>query len=137
MLFYDLDQSAWVRQPGSNSPPWSTPVLPISGKSNVAIQFLEGGEVITPAASDWMAVVNLDGDFSANHLAESITPFDDGTGAVVFTLDLTTPEALAYFTANPDEPTVKCQLQIGFTYQGDSKRTVALAVILQNDYIQA
>lgn len=136
MLFYDLALGAWVRKPGSNSPPWVSPVLTIGSKFQVPIQFCEGGKLTVPAASSWLAGLKIANDFAGDYVASDGSPTSEGTDVLTFTLDLTTGDAAAYFTANPTSPTVAGAFQIGFTVDGIESKTVPLAITLQNSYLQ-
>lgn len=136
MLFYDLDITAWVRKPGSSSPPAILPVLTIGSKLTLSVQFVRGLAVETLAALP-MAGVKTKGDFSGAYLASDNAPNDNGDGSYSFVLDLTTIAAKAPFVSSPTSETVDCVFQVSAQIDGNALHTPTLSVTLQNDYLTA
>ena len=136
MLYYDLDIGTWVRTPGSTSPPQMTPVLTIGGVFDISISFVQDGAVIDPAASSYYLGVKLSGNMTGAYVASNSSPVTGGDAQQTFSLDLTTTEAKAYFTTNPTADTVAAVLQLKFVVDSIEKRTAALSIVLQNDYLQ-
>lgn len=137
MLYYDLDLGAWVRNPGSSSPPQMTPVLTIGGVFELPVQFIRGTELEDIGASSVEAVLKIAGDYTGDRLAEDNVPTTGGDGSLVFALDLTTSDAAAYFTANPTADTVDAAVQISYVSDSIERRVVPFSVVLQNDYLQS
>ena len=136
MLFYDLDINAWVRTPGSKSPPQMTPVLTIGGVFEIAVTFVQDGAIYDPLASSYYLGAKLAGDMAGAYIAHDSAPTTGGDAQQVFSLDLTTVAAKAYFTTNPTEDTVAAVLQLKYVADSIERRTVPMAIVLQNDYLQ-
>ena len=136
MLYFDLDVGTWVKKPGSTSPPQMTPVLTIGGVYELAIQFCRGTDVEETGASAWFAGVKIADDHAGDYLDSDNAPTTGGDGSIVFSIDLTTVAAKAYFTTNPTEDTVKAIVQFAYTVDSIERRTTPFPVVIQNDYIQ-
>jgi len=135
MLFYDIGQSAWVRQPGSSEPPWMVPVLTVGATHAISVTFADGEDVLNYGGSTWFLGIKSNLDFAGDYVASNSAPTEDGESAITFVLDLDTAAAKAYFTANPTEPTLSCEMQIVWT--DDVKRVTApLKIVLQNTYLK-
>jgi len=136
MLYYDLNIESWVRKPGSTSPPQMTPVLTIGGFFETAVQFCRGTDIESTGASSFFAGIKIYGDYSGAYVDTDNAPTTGGDGSTVFSMDLTTNEAKAYFTANPTADTVNAAFQIAYTVDTIERRTTPLPIVLQNDYLQ-
>ena len=136
MLYFDLDLSAWVRKPGSDSPPAILPVLTIGSRFEIPVQFVRG-LTVEPLASLPMAGVKVKGSFSSAYLASDNAPNDNGDGSYSFILDLTTIAAKAPFVSAPTSETVDCVFQVSAQIDGNELHTPPLSVTLQNDYLTA
>ncbi len=136
MLYYDLDLSAWVRKPGSTSPPWMEPVITLGGVQIVTVLFCRGATPAVISTSEtWLAGIKAAGDYAGAYIASSTTPENRDGESVTFEMDLTTPEAAAYFTANPTASLVACELQIEVTVDSVKTVTTRLPVTLQNSIL--
>jgi len=137
MFFYDLNLNAWVRKPGSKSPPEMTPVLGIGGVFDFPVSFCKSGEIENPIASAWLGGIKVEGDYAGAYVASDDEPEVCGNESMRFIFDLTTPEASAYFTANPLKETFYAILQISFTDAfGTDRVTSPLRIVIQNNYLQ-
>ncbi len=136
MLYFDLTVGTWVRTPGSTSPPQMTPVLTIGGVFEMPVQFCRGTDIEQTGASEWFAGIKVSGDHTGEYVAEDDAPTNGGDGSTVFSMDLTTVAAKAYFTANPTADTVSAAFQIAYTVDSVERRTTPFPIVLQNDYLQ-
>jgi len=138
MFFYDLSINAWVRKPGSNSPPEMTPVMCIGAIFDFPVTFCAGVATENPIATAWIGGIKLEGDATGEYVASDSAPEVDGAEMMRFVFDLTTgtdPAAL-YFAANPTAETVAAVVQIGFTdAYSNVRRTQPLRIVLQKDYL--
>lgn len=134
MLFYDLNLNSWVRSPGSTAPAPMTPVLTIGATALMLVKFCKGEEIVT-SFSAVGAGIKIYGDFDGDYVSQDNAPSESGGDAFVFQFDLSTPEASAYFTANPTEETAKAVIQLSYTESGTDGVTVPLSIILQNTYL--
>lgn len=137
MFFYDLTLNAWVRKPGSKSPPEMIPVLCVGGVFDFLVTFCDGTKIENPTASAWFGGIKIKDDFSGDYIASDNAPEVGGDEEMRFSFDLTTVLAKAYFAANPTEATANAAIQISMTDGfGIVRRTQPLFIILQNDYLQ-
>jgi len=139
MFYYDLTLNAWVRKPGSKSPPEMTPVLCLGGVFDFNVTFCDGARIENPAASAWIGGIKMAGNPTGEYVASDTDPEVDGTEAMRFMFDLTGTEnpAAVHFAANPTLATAIAVIQIGFTDAfGIERRTTPLQIVLQNDYLQ-
>jgi hypothetical protein len=138
VLYYDLDLNAWVRKPGSASPPWMEPVVTLGANAEVSIQFCRGAvPVVISSSETWLAGLKIAGDSSGDYVASSDEAVNRTGQGTSFNLDLTTAEAAAYFTANPTAAIVACEFQVEFTVDGVKTVTTRLPVTLQNSILTA
>jgi len=137
MQCYDLDLGAWVRKPGSTAPPWTVPVFAIGGVSTFAARFLSGGSIVDPGATAWLAGVKLAGDMTGPLLASDAAPVTDGDGLITFSLDMSAPEANAYFLAHTTEDHVRAVIQISYTADGIDRMLVPLECFVEASYLTA
>jgi len=136
MFFYDLTLNAWVRKPGSKSPPEMTPVMGVGGVFDFPVTFCKGVETENPLATAWLGGIKIEGDNAGSYVASDAAPEVDGAESMRFVFDLTTVAASAYFVANPTADTVNAVVQIGFTDAfATERRTQPLRVVIQNDYL--
>lgn len=136
MFFYDLNLSAWVRKPGSKSPPEMTPVMGIGGVFDFQVAFCRSIQIENPIASAWLAGIKVEGDYSGDYVASDNAPEVDGNESMRFIFDLTTAEASAYFTANPMKESFYAIVQIKYTDAFAVERvTSPLRVVIQQDYL--
>lgn len=134
MLFYDLTLGAWVRNPGSESPPQISPVLTVGAKYQLDVAFVNGTEIQSVAGGTFYGGIKIKGDYSGDVVASDDSPTFDGDESAVFNMDLTTTEGKAYFTANPTVDTVAAVFVIAATIDVDEFKTAPLEITLQNDY---
>jgi len=135
MFFYDLDLNAWVRKPGSKSPPEMVPVVAIGGVFDFPTTLCRGSVTEAPTAQGWFAGLKLAGDFAGEYLAIDAAPEISGDDSVVFIFDLTSQ--IQYFTDNPTADTVGGAIQVSWNDAfGVERRTQPLAIVIQNDYLQ-
>ena len=127
---------AWVRNPGSLSPPPIIPVLSVGGVFDVPVQFCCGTEIANAGAQDMFLGIKPADSPAGDYIASNNSPIQTSSGLYVFSVDLTTTDAKAYFTANPTELTQDAAMQIAFTQDGVERRTVPLGIVIQNDYLQ-
>ncbi len=102
----------------------------------MAVQFCRGADIEQTGASDWFAGIKISGDHAGSYVADDDAPTTGGDGSTVFSMDLTTNDAKAYFVANPSSDTVNAAFQIAYTVDSVERRTTPFPVVLQNDYLQ-
>jgi hypothetical protein len=135
MLYYDTGISAWVRIPGSDTPPWMTPVLTVGATHAISITFVDGFDTVNVSGATWFLGIKSTLDFTGDYIGSNSTPTEDGEGAIDFVLDLDTVDAKAYFVENPTADTLKASMEITWTID-NKQTTVPLDVVIQNTYLQ-
>lgn len=109
------------------------PVLTIGSVFEIAVTFCRGGSVENVSSSEtWLCGIKLQGDYSGPYVASTTTAINRGSPDTSFILDLTTAEAMAYFTANPTESIAACELQVKLTVGAKITATTRLPLTLQN-----
>ena len=106
------------------------------GFFETAVQFCRGTDIESTGASSFFAGIKIYGDYSGAYVDTDNAPTTGGDGSTVFSMDLTTNDAKAYFTANPTADTVNAAFQIAYTVDTIERRTTPLPIVLQNDYLQ-
>lgn len=134
MLFFDLDLGAWVRNPGSESPPQVSPVLTVGAVYDIEVTFVHGTSSQSTSGGTFYGGIKLKGDYSGTVVAADAAPTFGGQESVIFSIDLTTTDAKAYFTANPTADTVEAVFVIAATLDTTEFKTPPLEITLQNDY---
>ena len=134
MQFYDLDIGAWVRTPGSITPPPIQPVLTIGATYQIEVTFCRGGQIENALGGTFFGGIKIKGDYSGDTVASDSSPVQTGDVSTVFTMDLTTTEGKAYFTANPTADTVAAVFVIAATIDDTEFKTAPMELTLQNDY---
>jgi len=135
MNFYDLELCRWVRTPGSDQPPWTVPVLQIGGDYSFSVQFCRGAEIVDDGADTFVAGVKTADNFTGAYVASDTSPVTGGSGETIFTFDLTTTAAKAYFTTNPTAGDVDGVIQVAFEVGTETTITVPLTCQILNSYI--
>ena len=134
MLFYDLDLGAWVRSPGSQSPPQMVPCLTIGGVYQIEAAFTKGEAVQNLSGGTFFGGVKIKSDYAGEALASDSSPSQNGDESIVFSLDLTTDSAKSYFVANPTADTASAVFVIAATVDGVEFKTSPFELVIQNDY---
>ena len=134
MLFFDLDLGAWVSRPGGTSPPQMTPVLTVGAIYQMPVTFIRGEQLQSVGGGTFYAGIKIKSDFAGTVGAGDATPTIDGEQAVIFSMDLTTTDGKAYFTANPTADTVSAVFVVVATIDAGEFKTPPFEVTLQNDY---
>lgn len=135
MIFFDLDLGAWVRNPGSDSPPQMEPVLTVGATYHLLVKFIRGTTVQDPSGGTLYGGLKLKSDYSGDILADDAAPTVNGDGSAAFSIDLTTVAAKAYFTANPTADTTDAVFVIAATIDDYEFKTPPFSITLQNDYL--
>lgn len=134
MLYYDLDIGAWVRTPGSVTPPQIQPVLTIGATYQIDATFCRGENIENVMGGTFYGGIKIKGDYNGSVVASDSSPEQIGDNGIVFAIDLTTTAGKAYFTANPTLDTVAAVFVIVATIDESEFKAAPLEITLQNDY---
>ena len=135
MLYFDLNAGAWVGRPGSETPPVMVPVLTVGATYQIEVSFVRGSDVENVLGGTFYGGVKLKGDYSGTILADDAAPVQNGEESIIFSIDLTTTDAKAYFTENPTEDTVSAVFVVAATISDYEFKTPPFEIVLQNDYL--
>jgi threonine synthase len=103
------------------------------GKMVLSSDMRKNAALLTSARTD---AEQMSAAMRGAYVATDNAPTTGGDGSTVFSMDLTTNDAKAYFTANPTADTVNAAFQIAYTVDTIERRTTPLPIVLQNDYLQ-
>jgi exo-beta-1,3-glucanase (GH17 family) len=113
------------------------PVLTVGATYPIEVTFCDGPLLVSIFDTTLTAGIKIKSDYAGDIVAEDLAPFRDGQERVVFSVDLTTEAANAYFVANPTAESVNAVLVVDYEIDSVVSKTVPFDLVLQKNYFPA